>query len=140
MASCASNRRSTRAELLAGWDVWMDLAGLEPTASALQVRRSPCAELQAQVPLHAERLFNSSWSRRQLVPGGRAALSAGCNHSVPKQTERASRAPADRVERIQSGQEPADPFAPWRQRPASQRPIAACWGCGDGEAGRLWLR
>ena len=48
MASCASNRRSTRAELLAGWDVWVDLAGLEPTAPCLQDRRSTYDELQAQ--------------------------------------------------------------------------------------------
>ena len=50
-----------------------------------------------------------------------------------------SRAPADRVERtspVQSGAGRA--LRPTAERPAGQRPTAACWGCvGDGGAGRF---
>ena len=50
MASCASDRRSTHAELLAVLMCGVDLAGLEPTASALQVRCSPVLSYRPKVP------------------------------------------------------------------------------------------
>src|SRR5437879_1079229 len=51
MAACASDRRSTHAELLAEPRYRVDLAGLEPTASALQVRCSPVLSYRPGVPL-----------------------------------------------------------------------------------------
>lgn len=129
--------------------LWVDLARLEPTASALQARRSPCAELQAQDPprMHPGRYAVVRWGRRQLAPSGRAGpLCCRSLRSCPspsRQQRGPSRAPADRVERIQScSQEPAERSASRRQSPAGQRPTAACWGfiTGDGDAGRSWRR
>jgi hypothetical protein len=59
MASCASDRRSTQPELLADLSCEVDLAGLEPTASALQVRCSPELSYRPKVPAaYASRVFN----------------------------------------------------------------------------------
>ncbi len=124
MASCASDRRSTQAELLAECEV-LGGPGRSRTdrlriASAVLSR----TELQAQGPaaIAGKRVFN--YARTGVNSPERPMRTEWeIELHLPGKEKGPHRAPADRVERIQSV---SQELRGCEQR-RSQRPTAACW-------------
>ena len=94
-------------------------------------------ELQAQGPaaIAGRRVFN--YARTGVNSPERPMRTEWNLTPSPRKEKGPHRAPADRVERIQSV---SQELRGCEQR-RSQRPTAACWGClGDGGAGRFVIR
>ena len=119
----------------------VDLAGLEPTASALCLHAVLSrTELQAQSPaaIAGRRVFN--YARTGVNSSERPTrtpfIQTNSISPARKKKKGPHRGPADRVERIQSVSQELHRCEHRR----SQRPTAACWAWGDEGAGPLWLR
>jgi hypothetical protein len=137
MASCASDRRSTHAELLAVLMCRVDLAGLEPAASALQVRCSPVLSYRPRVPPPSlAGGYSITPGQASTRPSVRCGPHPYERHSIsPRDKEKGPhRDPADRVERIQSFISGA-PRMRTTSEPASHRCVLGFyqgrWRCGS---------
>ena len=131
MASCASDRRSTLAELLADTDC-LSGPGRSRTdrlriASAVLSR----TELQAQGPAAmAGSGYSITLGQASTRPNVQCGPHPKSNSISPGKEKGPHRAPADRVERIQSV---SQELRGCEQR-RSQRPTAACWAIREMKA------
>src|SRR4051794_9279790 len=119
----------------------VDLAGLEPAASAVQVRCSPELSYRPRVPPPSlAGGYSITLGQASTRPSVRCGPHLYERHSISPREKRKGphRGPADRVERIQSV---SQELRGCEQR-RSQRPTAACWAFikGDEGAGRYLSR